>query len=415
MFRAEIIATGDELLSGETVDTNSSYIDRELESHGWSVAKHHIVPDDLDRIVEALTLAVTQSQLVITTGGLGPTQDDLTFEALAKAMNVPLELHEPTLEHIRQIFARFGRTMSENNRRQAVLPQGAEILENRLGTAPGVLVQLDGCPVFSLPGVPREMKALLKHQVLPRTPRGETVARSTIQVAGLGESALETTLGETINRHPEVRFGFRAKIYENDVKLVANGRLAESVVESAQRDVLSTLGARVVSTSGEGLEAVTIEALSQKQQTVAVAESCTGGMACSVLVDVPGASSVVRGGIVAYANEVKQEVLGVSAKTLQAHGAVSEEIALEMAQHVRDRMSTTWGISTTGIAGPGGGSPEKPVGTVWIGLAGPDGQKRAWLLNLQGRSREVIRLATTKAIIDKLRLTVLGLSPDKDA
>ncbi|MBX2811532.1 MAG: competence/damage-inducible protein A [Myxococcales bacterium] len=402
MYAAELIATGDELLSGETVDTNSSHIDSVLERHGWVVQRHQIVPDRLDVIVDALKEACTRTSVVVTTGGLGPTQDDLTFEAVARVMGVPLKEHEPTRQRIEAFFASIGRSVTDNNLRQALLPEGSEVLVNRLGTAPGIVVGIGSTQVFSLPGVPREMRRLLKDEVLPRIPEGGVVVRRIITVAGVGESALEDSLKSVIARHPEVKVGFRAKIYENNVKLVAYGDEAEARVLAVADEMKAVLGERWLSDGDQTLPGLIVPMLSKQGQTVGVAESCTGGWVAKMLTDISGSSAVFLGGVVAYADEVKQQLLGVSQTLLAERGAVSEEVARQMAEGVRVRLSTTWGLSTTGIAGPKGGTDDKPVGTVWIAIAGPSGTD-TWRLDLGNRGREVVREMTVKVLLDRLR------------
>lgn len=404
---AEVVAIGDELLSGETVDTNSSHIDGVLEAYGLSVLRHQTVPDDVDEIADAVRQAAARSNVVITTGGLGPTQDDLTFEGVAAAMGVGLQTHAPTLARLKARFERAGRSLTENNLRQTRLPVGADVLENERGTAPGLSVRLGASALFVLPGVPREMKWLLDHQVLPRLPPGRPQLRKTISVAGIGESALENELKPIISAHDDIRFGFRTKLFENHVKLFAQGGKAREQLERAEEAVRAHLGPRVFSQKGKSLEAVTVAALTRLDQTVATAESCTGGLISKLLTDVPGSSEVVVGGIVAYANEVKESLLGVPSTVIAEHGAVSEPVARSMAEGVRARLGSTWALSTTGVAGPGGGTPEKPIGLVWFGMCGPQGTK-AWKMFLPGRSREVVRMVSAQAALDCLRRALLS-------
>lgn len=435
MPSAEVVAIGDELLSGETVDTNSSHIDDALEELGYGVLRHQTVPDSVEAIGAAVQEAAARADVVITTGGLGPTQDDLTFEGVARALGVGLELHSPTLERIEARFAKAGRPVSPNNRRQALLPSRGEALDNEVGTAPGFETALGKARIFVLPGVPREMRWLLEHRVLPRLPPGDPVVRQTIAVAGIGESQLEMDLLGVIGAHPGVRFGFRTRVYENQVKLLARGPDAAARVEAARRAVHEVLGPRIFGENGRTLEASVLDALREAGHTVAVAESCTGGWLGKLLTDVPGSSASVLGGVVAYANPVKERLLGVDPGVLAIHGAVSDPVARQMAEGVRARLGATWGIGTTGIAGPGGGTEEKPVGLVFIALSGPDPSRErpggagaggseatgpelggqgfgstrteVWQLRLPGRSREVIRLATAKAALEHLRRRLL--------
>lgn len=403
---AEVIAIGDELLSGETVDTNSSHIDRALEAQGYSVLHHQAVPDDEELIAEALDTACRRSDAVITTGGLGPTQDDLTFASVARCLGVELEFHPPTWDRIVRRFESRGRTPTANNRRQALLPAGGEPILNEAGTAPGFTAEWHGARFFVLPGVPREMRWLLEHAVLPRLPPGEKVQRRTLSAASIGESALEAEIASVVAAHPAVRFGYRTQIFVNQVKLLGRGPHAEEALEAAAAAVRAKLGRRFFGEGDVTLEAATLEALRSAAQTVATAESCTGGYLAKVLTDVPGSSSAVVGGVVAYANEVKVGLLGVDSADLEREGAVSETVARQMASGARDRLGATWGVSTTGVAGPGGGTEAKPVGTVWLALAGPRGVE-SWRLEWSPRGRDGIRFATVRSALDRLRRSIL--------
>lgn len=395
----EIVAIGDELLSGEVVDSNSSFLDGALEHLGYRVIRHQTVPDERGTIVEAMRGAAARADLVLTTGGLGPTLDDLTYEALAAALGVELELHQPTFDRVRARLARRGLPLLENHRRQAMLPERVEVLDNGVGAAPALGARLDSTPIFVLPGVPREMRWLFEHQVGPRLPIRPASVRTAVRTAGLGESQVEAALGPVIAAHREVAFGFRARLFEVDVKL--RGERADAV-DAAARAVRATLGEAVVGGPEDSLEGAVLERLIHRGETVAVAESCTGGLVAKHLTDPPGASAAVVGGVVAYANVVKTALLGVDPADIERHGAVSEVVARAMAEGVRARLGATWGLSTTGVAGPGGGSADKPVGTVHVAWAGPGGTE-AERLDLGERPRDVLRLATVRALLDRLR------------
>lgn len=402
MRGAMIIAIGDELLSGETVDSNSSYLDGLLEPRGYRVLRHLTVPDDVDAIAEAFTEATARAELVLSTGGLGPTQDDLTLEGLAGALGCPLELHEPTLEAIRARFRAFGRTMTPNNERQARLPVIGEPLDNEVGTAPGFTAELGDARVYAMPGVPREVRWLMKHRVLPRLPVPEAArVRRTLKVLGLGESKLETKITEIVRAHPDVRFGYRTMGLENHVKLMAEGEGAEARLDAAEVAVRAELGPRYYGKDEETLESILRDRLTEANQTVAVAESCTGGLVGKRLTDLPGSSAYLVGGVVAYDNSVKSGVLGVPEADLEAHGAVSEPVARAMAEGVRRVLGADWGLATTGIAGPSGGTEDKPVGTVWMAVAGADGTE-AKQIRLPG-DRAQVRERTAALVLDQLR------------
>ena len=371
---AVVLAIGDELLSGETVDTNSSYLDARLEACGWRVVRHIAVPDDEAAIADAFRIAAGLGRLVVSTGGLGPTQDDVTVAGLARALGVARVHSAEVWAAIETRFAAFGRTPTDNNRRQAMVPQSADVLLNEVGTAPGLAARLDEAEIYVMPGVPSEVRWLMKHQVEPRIARPlPVVHRRVIKVVGMGESMLEQALRRSIDARPAVRFGFRTTGAENHVKLAAYGLGGVAQLDEAEAAVRTALGDAVFGRDHESLAEVVGAALKAAGQTVATAESCTGGWVAKRLTDVPGSSAYVIGGVVAYANEVKTAMLGVDPAVIEAHGAVSEEVAGQMAAGVRARLGTDWGLSTTGVAGPGGGTATKPVGLVWVGLAGPGG------------------------------------------
>lgn len=405
-FRAEILAIGDELLSGETVDTNSSFLDRVLEGLGWHVLHHQTVPDDVDAIAAAFTLASTRADLILSTGGLGPTADDLTMAGLARALGRPLVKHEPTLERIRERFRAFGREMTPNNEQQAMVPERGDVLDNESGTAPSFTSTLGGATVFLMPGVPREVRWLLEHQIVPRIPQGEAVVRRTLKVMGLGESKLEHTIKAIVKARPEIHWGYRTLGAENHVKMLARGVDARARIEAVERELQSVLGPKIYGADDDDLPKVVGAMLAGRHETVAVAESCTGGLAAKLLTDVPGASAWVLGGIVAYANAAKVELAGVRIEDLEAHGAVSEIVARQLAEGVRRRLHSTYGVSTTGVAGPGGGTPEKPVGAVWIAVASAT-RTEARLVRFPG-DRELVRLGSAMSALDLLRLFVHG-------
>lgn len=410
--RAEILAIGDELLSGETVDTNSSYLDGLLEGWGWTVVRHTTVGDDLDTIAGAFEEAAARADLVISTGGLGPTEDDLTLAALAKALGCELVEHGETLSRIERMFASIGREMTPNNRRQAMVPEEGEVLANDVGTAPAFTAELHGARVFLMPGVPREVRWLMDHRLAERIGgvAGE-VTRRTLKVIGYGESKLEHAIRDVVKAHRKVRWGYRTAGLENHVKMMAAGPDRAEVLAKAEADLRAVLGDRIFGADRETFEEAVARTLLDTKVTVATAESCTGGLIAKMLTDVAGSSGYMLGGVVSYANAAKVGMLGVDPEDLAAHGAVSEEVAKQMAGGVRDRLGADYGLSVTGIAGPGGGSEDKPVGTVWVGLASEDGVE-ARLLKLPGRSRSWIREMTAKAALGMLRRKVLGLSLD---
>ncbi|MBK6685549.1 MAG: competence/damage-inducible protein A [Deltaproteobacteria bacterium] len=406
MKTAEVLAIGDELLSGETVDTNSSYLDGLLESWGYTVLRHVTVPDDEVAIAAAYKEAAARAEVVLSTGGLGPTDDDLTLAALAKALGCELVRHEPTLDKIKAMFASFGREMTPNNERQAMVPKLGEVLDNQSGTAPGFRARLGGAQIFLMPGVPREVRWLMANRIEAWIPKaGDLPLRRTIKVMGVGESKLEHEIRAVVKKHTEVRFGYRTLGFENHVKLLASGEGAAHRLESVEVDLAAVLGSRIYGRDQDDLATVVVKRLMARNETVAVAESCTGGWVQRLITDVPGCSACFLGGTVTYANSAKTTLIDVDPGLLEAHGAVSHSVAKAMADGVRRRLGSTWAISTTGVAGPDGGTPDKPVGTVWIGVAGPD-DTSAHRITFPG-DREQVRGYSAKAALDALRRQLL--------
>jgi nicotinamide-nucleotide amidase len=386
-LRIESLAIGDELLDGRVLDSNTRHLGDTLSILGLELQGARTVPDDRTLILAALHEAVARADVIVTSGGLGPTSDDITGECIAEAAGVTLRFDEPSYERMRAMFDARGIPMPESNRRQAMLPSTSRTLENQKGTAPGFVTPFSSSgrtvEVWSFPGVPREYEHLRDDYLMPalraRLEGGkpQRLVRRTLRSLGLAESAIGERLAALEQAHPDVRVQYRAAFPEIIVRLVlvapADDAAAQGAVE-ARADALvveakEAIGRSVYGTGDDPLEVRVLNALRRRGLTVAVAESCTGGLIQKRLTDVPGSSDVVRGGVVAYANDVKERALGVRREELVAHGAVSEEVAKAMAQGVRERLGSSIAVSTTGVAGPGGGSPEKPVGTVWFGLA----------------------------------------------
>jgi len=407
---AEILTIGDELLSGDVVDTNSNYLDPILADLGWEVTRHTTVADELLVIADAMREAAARAEFVVTSGGLGPTEDDLTLEALAIALGCELRLDQPTMDGIEARFRSFGRKMTPNNARQAMVPEIGEIIENGAGTAPGFLAPLGNCQILLLPGVPREVRWIAEHTIRTRFQLPEPfVARRSFKLIGYGESRLATDVDEIVKKHsPLVRFGYRAIGTEVHLKLAAfvgdftdGPDSAEQAVHACERDLDSLLGDRVFGKDDTTLVGALADRLNAQSATVAVAESCTGGLIGKLLTDRPGSSSYFYGGCDTYSNESKTQLLGVDPAIIVEHGAVSEDVAGLMAIGVQKTLGTTWGLSATGIAGPDGGSEHNPVGTVYVGLAGPEGLE-VKRLRMFG-DREMIRSNTALTLLDLLR------------
>ncbi len=417
--------SGDEVVEGRTIDTNGAYIAERLAGLGLDVVAMLAVGDFPDRLEWAWREALAKADLVVSTGGLGPTADDLTNETLARVAGVDLVLDARQAERIREIFHRIGRPMPDNNLKQARLPAGAEVIENPLGTAPGYRLAIPVgervATAVVLPGVPREMHAMLDEQVLPwvasRVAPGRTVLSRTFQTFGMSESAVDEALEGLVDAS-EGRVSFRASFPQIAVRLTVVGEPDEA------RARLRTLGDRIAERLGpavfaEGevtLEAVVGDLLRRHGRTLATAESCTGGLLGNRITDVAGSSQYYVGGIVAYSNEMKEKLLGVSRTTLSMFGAVSEETACEMACGARRVTGADIAVATTGIAGPTGGTPEKPVGTVAVALvaARPEGdgeeEIRSKIYRLWG-NRQWVKVLTSQVALDWVRRHLLGLDP----
>lgn len=377
---AEILATGDELRSGALVDTNSAYIAEKIEEIGIKINRHHCVGDDEDQLTTILLELGQRADIIIVTGGLGPTLDDLSREAAARAVGVSLIPNKEVLEKIKSFFSSRKKAMPDNNARQALFPQGATILENPIGTAPGFSLQIGRGTFFFLPGVPAEMRKMLNRQVIPQIrleiKDPDHYNTETISTFGLGESALEERLKGFSNQFPEIKLGFRASFPEVQVKLYqkkSSEKALKIEKELALNWIREKLGHKITSLSGQPLASVVGNLLIQKQATLAVAESCTGGLIANWLTDRPGSSNYFLMAAVTYTNAAKQKILEVSPETLEKWGAVHEETAKAMALGAKKVSGANYAIATTGIAGPEGGSLEKPVGTVCIAVAGPQG------------------------------------------
>lgn len=408
---AEILCVGTELLLGEVVNTNAAYISKELASLGISVYRESVVGDNPSRLKEELRSALSRADLVIMTGGLGPTCDDLTKETAAELFGAELVMDEYCLGEIRKYFEKMGRVMTSNNEKQALVPKGCFVLTNEWGTAPGMAItgkkgsELEGKTAILLPGVPREMKSMFDYRVRPylqeRCPY--TMVSRNLHIIGMGESAVETILRALMDESENPTLAPYAKDGETRLRVTAKAKSREeglAMCDELIKAVMTTeVGEYIYGTDVGTMENAVIMSLREDGETLAVAESCTGGLISKRITDVSGASDVFLGGAVTYANEAKVRMIGVSEETLKAHGAVSEETAREMAKGVREALGADFGISVTGIAGPTGGTPEKPVGTVFVGINSKYGSKVKRLSLSAMRDREYIRtVSATNAL-----------------
>ena len=378
-MKSEILITGQEIIAGDVVDSNSAQIAHALESIGLKVTRHNCVGDHMQDLIDAIKEISRRANVVVVTGGLGPTPDDITAEAAAASAGVELVLDTAALSAIDAFFKARRRPMSASNKKQAMLPAGAECLPNPVGTAPGFHMKIGRCSFFFIPGVPFEMRTMLSDVVIPKLKKmGE--GRKTVNLAkvvsvfGLGEAEVGERLASLTIQFPEICLGIRAKFPEIYVKLNAHGKDIKKIkgqIEAASDWVLKQMGDNAFSSDGESMEAVVGQLLMARNETLAVAESCTGGLISHWLTNIPGSSDYFLFGGVTYSNEAKTSVLGVSLKTLDEYGAVHVETAKEMAEGVKRVSGADYGLATSGIAGPAGGTADKPVGTLCIGLSTP--------------------------------------------
>jgi nicotinamide-nucleotide amidase len=410
-MRAELIAVGTELLLGQITDTNATYLARLLATHGVDLLHKQTVGDNLERVKDAVLLGLSRVDLVITTGGLGPTEDDLTAEAVALAAGVPLVFDQAVADTITEFFASRRRTAPDSIYRQARIPSGARVIANRRGTAPGLMVTVGERTVFLFPGVPHEMEGLVADGLVPwlQEHAGEDVIQSRVlRITGIGESVVEEQVRDLIHgTNPTV--APLAKLGEVHLRITAKGRpkAVEPFIRDAEAALRARLGDAVFGVDDETLQEVTARQLIDRRLTLAVAESCTAGLITSRLTEVPGSSAFLLAGFVPYSNEAKTRDLDVPAELLAAHGAVSAEVAGALASGARQRTGADFGLAVTGIAGPGGGTPTKPVGLVYLAIASADGVRTVELHYGAGPGRDVIRHLVAQAAINLLRLSLV--------
>jgi nicotinamide-nucleotide amidase len=408
---AEVICVGTELLLGDILNSNSQYLAKELAALGVPHFYQTVVGDNIDRVHQAIDIAAHRSSILIFTGGLGPTPDDLTTEAIAGYFNTPLVEHSEVIADIQSKFAQSGRTMTPSNRKQAMQPAGADVLPNPTGTAPGMVWQpRAGLTIFTFPGVPREMHRMWQDTAVPflKTQgygQNPIYSRS-LRFFGIPEAALAEKVNHLFNStNPTVApYAGKGEVRLRISARAANEAAANELIEPIAREIKQIAGAHYYGTDGDTLASVVGGLLKAKGQTLAVAESCTGGGLGQRLTDIPGSSEYFMGGVISYANRVKVDLLGVNADDLAAAGAVSEIVAQQMASGVKAKLGTDWGVSITGVAGPGGGTDTKPVGLVYIGIASPDGGVEGIKYQLGNRrERELIRQMSAAQALNLLR------------
>ena len=402
---AEILCVGTEILIGDIINTNAAYISQRLAAMGINQYHQGVVGDNPQRLKKFLQEALNRADVVILTGGLGPTYDDLTKETVAELMGKGMELHQPSLDRLKDFFVSRNIEMTENNVKQAYMPVGCIVMQNNCGTAPGAIIENEetGKTAIILPGPPREMKPMFEESVVPylETRTDSLFVSKNVNIIGMGESKVETVIIDIMKNSINPTVAPYAADGEVRLRVTAKASTKEEG-EKICLDMIEVLKKTEIGKYIYGIdttpEKALIEKLEKNNMKIAVAESCTGGMVTEVLTTVSGASAVLDGSVVSYANEIKAKLLNVSEETLATKGAVSEECALQMAEGVRKLMGADIGISITGIAGPTGGTPEKPVGTVYIAVSTAD-ESKCEKLNIRNNGREYIRKVSTKSVL----------------
>jgi competence/damage-inducible protein CinA-like protein len=410
---AEIVTIGTEMLLGDLVDTNTAWISQRLAELGVGIYRHTTVGDNRERIVDALGEASSRSTLVITTGGLGPTSDDLTNACLATLTGREMVEYHEAREHVDEMFERFGRKPTANNYKQALFPEGTELIPNPVGTAMGALVEWEGTLFATLPGVPTEMKSMFGETLEPliRARSDGSIVSKTLHFAGIGESALAEKVQDFLDAaDPTVApLAGQGKVRLRITTRAATEREAQEKISPVEKEVIARLGDYHFGEDEETLEGAVARLLEERGATLALAESCTGGLLAKRLTDMPGSSAYFTEGLVTYSNESKERLLGVPHALIAEHGAVSEHVAREMAEGARRVSGADYGLAVTGIAGPDGGTKKKPVGLVFVGVSDAEDTYAEKLdLTAWARSRDSIRERSTNRAFDLLRLRLEG-------
>lgn len=413
MVKAEVITIGDEILFGQITDTNTQWISTELTNIGIRTTRKSSVGDDQQAILAILREAESRADVILITGGLGPTKDDITKKTLCKYFDTELYINEDALAIITSFFVKRGRPMTELNRQQAALPKNSTYIANHWGTAPGMWFERNGKVFISMPGVPFEMKSLMTNALLPKLKvffKTPVIEHKMLRTVGIGESFLAERISDwEDNLPPHIKLAYLPSFGQVKLRLTATGNDLEQLQKDNQAEVdkvLPLIKEFVFGYDNDEMETVIGRLLKERSQTVATAESCTGGYVSHLITKVAGSSQYFLGGVVSYSNDVKINELGVKPETLAAHGAVSEQTVVEMAEGVRQRLKTTYGIAASGIAGPDGGTDEKPVGTIWLACAGPSGTVTHKLQ--LGKYREQNIQFTGIYLLNLLRKQILG-------
>lgn len=412
-MKAEIITVGTEILLGDILNTNCRYLSRELAAMGIEMYYQITVGDNEERLLKTLDESLSRSDIVICTGGLGPTEDDITKEVCAKYFGYELKLHKPSLDNMLERFKHMNRVPTKNNEKQAYFPKEAYILKNDNGTAPGCIMEKDNKMIVVLPGPPKEMEAMFENYVKPYLSKftNDVIESEVLRIIGVGESKVESDILDIIDSQTNPTIATYAKGYECTLRITAKANTvkdARKLIKPMADEMKKRFGSNLYAIGETSIEEVVSKILVENNLTIAVAESCTGGMVSASLINYSGISSVFMEGCVTYSNEAKMKSLGVKKETLDVYGAVSAECAKEMASGVAARYNTNIGIATTGIAGPGGGSEEKPVGLVYFGIyINGDVISKKYVFN---GDRQQVRERATKTILNDLRLELLNIN-----
>lgn len=409
-MNAELIAVGTEILLGEIVNSDAQFISQGLSELGMNVYYQTVVGDNPERLRHVVEMAKSRADIIITTGGLGPTLDDLTKETLASVFGKRMQLHQDSLDRIVEYFKSVAKPMTKNNEKQAWLPEGCEVFANKWGTAPGCVFEAEGKHVIMLPGPPRECEPMWKTYAMPYLYRlsGSCIVSHNVRVMGLGESAMEDRLHDLMESMENPTIAPYARTSECFARITAKAQTpeqAEVLLAPVVQQVVDMLGKDVYGVDVDSLEQVVGDALRVQGKTLAVAESCTGGLLSKRITDVPGCSDYYLGGVCSYSNDVKRKILGVSSQTLEEFGAVSEQVAMQMARGVADALGADIGVGITGIAGPGGGTKDKPEGLVYISVY--HAEKYHTIRSQSGLGRDRVRNHAASVALDMIRRNIL--------
>ena len=411
-MKAEIISIGTEILLGQILNTNQQWLSRQLAALGIDVYYHSTVGDNPQRLIQAIRQGLERSDIVITTGGLGPTVDDITLDAIARALSRKLVFDQGILKQIRSHFGKQCANMPKENIRQAHVPEGAIILKNEVGTAPGFIIEEDLKTFIALPGPPRELNPMFENFAAPyikkKIKSAWTIKTRTVNITGLPESAVDSKVKDILHSPPPVTVGIFAYPSLIELKITAkakNEKEAKILIDKMDKKISARLKDYIFGRDEETLESVVGNLLRRSRKTLAIAESCTGGLISNRITDVPGSSKYFKMGAIAYSNEVKVSELKVTPGSLKKYGAVSKRVATQMAKNIREIASADYGLGVTGIAGPSGGTRSKPVGLVYIALATPKNTV-CHKFNFTGE-RKIIKFKTSQAALDMLRVSLL--------